>query len=269
MCSSDLELNGAMGSPCFKGGKFSCLSCHELHPKNSTAAALAAPTITLGRKAWSAPPLKKPDGHPDLTGIWKPENTRLLQDISEDMKPGDLPMQPWAAQLTAERRASLHASDSPDANCLPQGVPKIYNTPDPFKIVQEPDLIAIIYESFGQWRQIHMDGREFPKDPNPSWLGYSLGRWDGDTLVVTSQGFNGRTWLDNAGHPTTDAYKITERIRRPDIGHLVMEFTIDDSKAYTKPFTVTQRMVLVPDYELLEFVCNENEKDVRHFVDKK
>ena len=122
--------------------------------------------------------------------------------------------------------SAVHASDSPDANCLPQGVPKIYNTPDPFKIVQEPDLIAVIYESFGQWRQIHMDGREFPKDPNPSWLGYSLGRWDGDTLVVTSQGFNGRTWLDNAGHPTTDAYKITERIRRPDIGHLVMEFTI-------------------------------------------
>ena len=115
------------------------------------------PRNANGKVNLSAPPLKKPDGHPDLTGIWKPENTRLLQDISEDMKPGDLPMQPWAAQLTAERRASLHASDSPDANCLPQGVPKIYNTPDPFKIVQEPDLIAIIYESFGQWRQIHID----------------------------------------------------------------------------------------------------------------
>jgi hypothetical protein len=222
-----------------------------------------------GKVNLSAPPLRKPYGKPDLTGLWKPENTRLLQDISEDMKPGDLPMQPWAAKLTAERRAGLHASESPDANCLPQGVPKIYNTPDPFKIVQEPELIAILYESFGQYRQIHLDGRRFPTDPNPAWLGYSLGKWEGDTLVVTSQGFNGKTWLDNAGHPTTDALKVTERIKRPDIGHLEVEFTIDDPKAYTKSFTVKERMVLIPDFDIIEFVCNENEQDVKHYLDGK
>jgi hypothetical protein len=227
------------------------------------------PRTADGKPNLAAAPLRKADGKPDLTGIWKPESTRLLQDITEDMKPADLPMLPWAATLTAERRAGLHASDSPDANCLPQGVPKIYNTPDPFKIVQEPELIAVLYESFGQYRQIHLDGRALPSDPNPAWLGYSIGRWDGDTLVVTSTGFNGKTWLDNAGHPTTDALKVTERIRRPDIGHLEMEFTIDDPKAYTKPFTVKERMVLLPDYDLLEFVCNENEQDVKHFLDRK
>lgn len=227
------------------------------------------PRTADGKPGLTAPPLRKADGRPDLSGIWKPENTRYLVDISADFKPGEFPIQPWAAKLTEERRAGLHASEEPDANCLPQGVPKIYNTPDPFKIIHEPELIAILYESFGQFRQIHLDGRALPGDANPAWLGYSTGRWDGDTLVVTSAGFNGKPWLDNVGHPATEALRVTERIRRPNIGHLELEFTIDDSGAYTKPWKVTEHMILLPDSELIEFVCNENEKDVQHYVDGK
>jgi hypothetical protein len=222
------------------------------------------PRTSDGKPNLSAPPLRKPDGKPDLSGIWAPEGVKYLRDIAADFEPGKFPIQPWAAALSEERNAGLHASAEPDANCLPQGVPKIYNTPDPFKIIQSPELIAILYESFGQFRQIHLDGRQLPTDPNPAWLGYSIGRWEGDTLVVTSAGFNGKTWLDNYGHPSTDALRVTERLRRRDIGHLEIQFTIDDPKAYTRPWTVTEVMSLVPDTELIEFVCNENEKDVRH-----
>ena len=129
--------------------------------------------------------------------------------------------------------------------------------------------MVILYEVFGQFRQIFLDGRTLPQDPNPTWLGYSVGRWDGDTLVVDTSGFNGKTWLDVRGHPTTEALHVTERFRRRDFGHLDIQLTIDDPKAYTKPWTVN----LLPlhfdgDNELLEDVCNENEKDLKHMVDK-
>ena len=113
-----------------------------------------------------------------------------------------------------------------------------------------------------------MDGRELPKDPNPSWMGYSIGKWDGDALVVETSGFNGKTWLDQAGHPATEALQVTERIRRPDFGHLTIEVTINDPKAYTKPWTVTESMNLLADTDLLEFVCNENNRDLPHLVSK-
>ena len=138
----------------------------------------------------------RPDGKPDLTGIWGTENSKYLANIAADLKPGEFPIQPWADALTKERMTGIHASEESNANCLPQGVPRIDATPNPFKIVQEPDLIVILYEAFGQFRQVYLDGRVLPKDPNPTWLGYSVGRWEGDTLVVETTGFNGKTWLD-------------------------------------------------------------------------
>jgi hypothetical protein len=136
----------------------------------------------------------------------------------------------------------------------------------PWKIVQLPGEVVILYEAFTQYRQIFMDGRPLPKDPNPNWLGYSVGRYEGDTLVVESGGFNGKAWLDQAGHPATEALHVTERFRRKDFGHLQIQITIDDAKAYTKPWTVTEEPTLLVDSELLEFICNENEQDVKHFV---
>jgi hypothetical protein len=175
-------------------------------------------------------------------------------------------MMPWAEAIFNERKAGLHAAEEPDAHCLPQGVPKIDAAPVPWKIVQLPGEVVILYEAFTQYRQIFMDGRPLPKDPNPNWLGYSVGRYEGDTLVVESGGFNGKAWLDQAGHPATEALHVTERFRRKDFGHLQIQITIDDAKAYTKPWTVTEEPTLLVDSELLEFICNENEQDVKHFV---
>ena len=156
-------------------------------------------------------------------------------------------MQPWAEALTKERMTGAHAGERPDANCIPVGVPQSYTFPEPVKVIQEPDLVVILYEIFGTFRQIFLDGRTLPKDPNPTWLGYSVGRWAGDVLVVDTTGFNGKKWLDVMGHPTTDALHIIERFR---------------------PWTVTFLMQLLADTELLEYVCNENEKDLKHLLGK-
>jgi hypothetical protein len=226
------------------------------------------PRTKDGKPDLSAAAPRKPDGKPDLTGIWGTEGPKYLANIAADFKPGELPIQPWAETLTRERMTGIHAAEESNANCLPQGVPRIDATPNPFKILQEPDLVVILYEAFGQFRQVYLDGRALPKDANPTWLGYSVGYWDGDTLVVDTTGFNGKTWLDQAGHPTTDALHVTERFRRRNFGHLDIQVTIDDPKAYTKPWTVTEPMQLLADTDLIEFVCNENEKDLKHLGKK-
>jgi len=221
-----------------------------------------------GKFDMNAPAPRSANGQADLEGIWLVDTPRWLQDLTNGLKPGDVVMQAWAEKITAERKAGLHASEESDANCLPQGVPKINATPVPFKIVQQPELVAILYEAFGQYRQIFLDGRKLQDDPNPTWLGYSKGRWDGDTLVVETTGFNGKAWLDQAGHPATDALHVTERYHRRDFGHLDIGVTIEDPKVYAKPWSTTETMHLLPDTEILEFVCNENEKDVRHLKAK-
>jgi hypothetical protein len=226
------------------------------------------PRTRDGKPDLAAPAPKASNGKPDLSGIWGTPSPKYLADITADMKPGELPIQPWAEALTKVRMTGAQASEESNANCLPQGVPRINATPNPFKILQYPDLVVILYEAFNQWRQIFVDGRDLPRDPNPSWLGYSAGKWEGDALVVDTIGFNGKTWLDQAGHPTTEALHVTERFRRRDLGHLEIRVTIDDPKAYTKPWTVTEVMQLVADTELLEFVCNENEKDLVHLRKK-
>ena len=226
------------------------------------------PRTKDGKPDLTAPTPHKADGKPDLSGIWGIESAKYLVNIAADFKPGELPIQPWADALTKERMTGIHAAEESNANCEPPGVPRIDNTPNPFKIVQEPDMIVILYEAFGQFRQVFLDGRKLPTDANPTWLGYSVGRWDGNTFVAESTGFNGKTWLDQAGHPTTEALHVTERYTRHNFGHMDLQITIDDPKAYTKPWTIIEPMVLLPDTDLIEYVCNENEKDLKHLGKK-
>jgi hypothetical protein len=220
-----------------------------------------------GKPDLSAPAPRRADGKPDLSGVWNP-NPKYLVNLAADMKPEEVPLQPWSLALYNERKEGKHSKEEPDANCQSQGVPKIDAAPAPYKFVQLPGLVIILYEAFTQFRQVFMDGRGLPKDPNPTWLGYSVGKWDGDTLVVESAGFNGKAWLDQEGHPLTDALHVTERFRRRDFGHMDLDVTIDDPKAYTKPWSAKENLTLMPDGELLEFVCQENEKDIRHMLNK-
>lgn len=217
-----------------------------------------------GKVNLSATAPRNSDGRPDLSGIWEPSANKYLRDIAADLKPGDVPFQPWAKALYEQRTDGSHSKEDPDANCLPQGVPKIDAAPAPWKIVQTPGTIVIVYEAFDLWRQVFMDGRELERDVNPTWMGYSTGKWDGDTLVVDSRGFNGKAWLDQLGKPSTEALHVTERYQRKDFGHMNIQITIDDPKAYSKPWTVTEEVHLLTGTELLEFICNENNRDVDH-----
>lgn len=221
------------------------------------------PMTREGKPNLTAPAPKLPDGKPDLSGVWDPTGNGHLRDIAAGMKE-EVPFQPWAKKVFDERATGAHSKEDPDANCLPQGVPKINAAPAPWKVIQTKDNIAIIYEAFNLWRQIFMDGRQRAADLNPSWHGYSLGKWEGDTLVVDTVGFNGKAWLDQLGRPTTDKLHVTERFRRKDFGHMEIQVTIDDPGAYTKPWTVNEEVRLVVGGELLEFICNENNRDVEH-----
>ena len=222
------------------------------------------PRTVDGKPDLAAPAPRLPDGRPDLSGIWNPDGNKYVRNIAADLKPEDVPYQPWAKALAEDREDGSHSREDPDANCLPQGVPKIAAAPAPWKIVQTRDLIVVVHEAFTLWRQIFLDGRKLADEVNPTWMGYSTGRWDGDTLVVDTRGFNGKAWLDQLGKPSTEQLHVIERYRRKDFGHMDIEVTIDDPGAYTKPWTVTQPVHLLPETELLEFVCNENNRDLPH-----
>lgn len=182
--------------------------------------------------------------------------------------PGGLPFTPWAAELRKQRMANNNA-DNPDAHCLPLGLTQLHMHPQPRKIVETPDLIVILYEAQGGVRQIFMDGRPLPTDAEPWWYGYSVGHWDGDTLVVETNGFRDDVWLDVQGSPLTSAGRMIERFRRPDYGHLQIDVTVEDPKSYTKPWTVRINQRIMLDTQLIEFVCQENERDDAHLVGKK
>jgi hypothetical protein len=178
-----------------------------------------------------------------------------------------VPFQPWAEKVYQQHKDTI-SRDDPEARCLPPGVPRMTTTPYPFRIVQTPGLTIIVYEGGAHvWRQIFTDGRAHSEDPNPSWLGESIGHWEGDTFVVDTIGFNGKTWLDEAGLPTTESLHVIERFRRPDFGHLETENTIDDPKAYTKPWSFTTHPIMLKG-ELMEYICQENNRDVEHLVGK-
>ena len=218
----------------------------------------------------AAPAPKTSGGKPDLSGIWEAEDQTYFRDLADGLKPEDVVLTPWAQAIQKQREARDHVDD-PLGQCLPHGVPRVNtNGMFPFKIIQTPTLIVILYEQLGLFRQIFMDGRKLDNDPNPSWLGYSTGRWDRDTLVVDTLGFNDKTWLDTfKGRPASELLHVQERFRRTSFGNLEVRATIDDPKAFTKPWTTTaQKMHLQLNTEILEFNCNENEKDLQHRVTK-
>jgi hypothetical protein len=216
------------------------------------------PRTPDGKPNLSAPSPKTADGKPDISGLWMPGGG-YVGNIAKDLKPEDIPYQPWADDLFKKRRAA-NSKDDPTAQCIVGGVPRSNLVPYPFKILQLPGEVVILYEAVHSYRQIFTDGRSFPEDPTPTWFGYSIGRWDGNDFVVQTVGFNDKGWLDNAGRPATDALKVTERFRRKDFGHMDVLITIDDPKAYTKPWSMTLPLTYQPDTELLEYICNENNR---------
>jgi hypothetical protein len=228
-----------------------------------TAQWLRYPTAGIPRTADGKPDLLAPapktaDGHIDITGLWRPA-AALVGDIAAKMPPGSVPFQPWAEELYKQRRAN-NSKEEPTTNCIVGGVPRSDLVPYPFKILHVPGSVVILYEAVHSYRQIFTDGRALPQDPNPAWFGYSVGRWANDAFVVESAGFNDNVWIDNNGKPATSALRVTERFLRKDFGHMDVEITIDDPKAYTRPWTVTLPLAFVPDSELLEYICNENNK---------
>ena len=240
------------------------------------------PKTPDGKSDLTAPAPRTADGKPDLSGMWLRGDGQLgpagggtlrapapsfsigppvttFRDVGANFKDG-LPLQPWAADLVKARRAE-NSKDNPDAHCLPMGLMQFHNHGQPRKIVQTPGLVIIMYEANYGLRQILMDGRTLPnKDAQPWWYGYSTGKWDGDTLVVETSGFRDSGWLDIIGNPLTDAAKLTERFRRPNYGTLEIDITIDDPKAYTKPWTVRVNQRIMLDGEMIEFICLENQQ---------
>jgi hypothetical protein len=229
-----------------------------------------------GKLNVTAPAPRTADGKPDLSGIWNytgvlglrggppppPPGTPVqatFWNIEAGFKDG-LPFRPWAAELRQQRMAS-NSKDNPDAACLPLGYMQLHTHSQPRKIIQAKDVIAIIYEANANVRQIFLDGRPAPgPDVQPWWFGYSRGHWEGDTLVVESTNFRDDGWLDVNGAPLTSSGKLIERFRRPNLGTLEIDVTIDDPKAYTRPWTVRVNQRLLIDTELIEFVCLENQK---------
>ena len=224
----------------------------------------AGPRTADGEIDLEAPPPRLPNGRIDLTGIWMPNDNRYIRDLALDVGDDNVPYQPWARRLFDERKDGAHSREDPDAHCLPQGVPKLGWVSYPWKLIETPNSIAILHETFTFWRQIFTDGRKLDPNATPTWMGYSTGRWDGDTFVVETTGFNGKVWLDQLGRPTTDQLHVTERFTRTHFGHMRIDVTIDDPGAYTAPWSASQAVHLRPGWEPLEFICLENNKDVEN-----
>jgi len=252
----------------------------------------AIPRLPDGQVNLEAPTPKASDGHPDLSGLWTrapgdgragrgraganappppppPPGTPPVAtffDLGANMT-GGLPLTPWGSDLLKQRLAR-DSKDNPDAMCMPMGFTQFHQQPQPREIIQLKDKLLILYEANYGLRQIYTDGRALPKqgDPQPQWYGYSVGHWEGETLVVESNNFRGAEdgpfdgWLDVNGRPYSREVKFTERFTRPTFGRLTLDVTVDDPKAYTKPFTVRINQQILPDTEMIEFICNENQQ---------
>jgi hypothetical protein len=253
------------------------LTALSLRASGQTApAAAVAGRIPEGSVSTTNPAPRLPDGRPDLgngRGSWNPRVMANLAGLGDPNRSQvktrvDVPFQPWARGLYEERQTNLQKHD-PESRCLPPGIPRMMATPFPFQIFQLSDRVLFVFEGGAHvWRAIYTDGRGHPKDPNPSFLGDSIGRWDGDTLVVDAVGFNEATWLDQAGHPHTDALHVIERFTRVNEATLLYEVTIDDPSAYTKPWTNSYTIPWAPGTELYEYICQENNLDLPHMVGK-
>jgi len=252
--------------------------------------AAGEPRRADGKVDLNAPAPRAADGHPDLSGIWDRgmpagvaagrgsgpnpggapgagRGPRPFQDLPS-MLPDGLPMQPWASELRA-KRLEQNSKDHPDAHCLPLNPVQLNSHPQPRKIIQTPKLVLMLFEANDGIRQIFMDGRPLPgPDVEPWWYGYSIGHWDGDTLVVETTGFREIGWLDEEGTPVTSQGKVTERFRRVNYGTMEIGITVDDPKTFTKPWSVTLNQRLMPDTDLIEFVCMENNTSIKHLVGK-
>ena len=250
------------------------------------------PRTKDGKPDLSAPTPRASNGKPDLSGVWQVEPPapgeleRKIGDVSTFAVPGDdprtfspyffnvladfkredAPLRPEAAAVFG-MHAKAFGRDHPSSRCLPLGIPGTELISFPFKIVQTPGVMVMMYETDNSHRQVYTDGRPLPVDPQPSWQGYSVAKWEGDTLVAETAGFNDQSWLDVFGHSHSEALKIQERFRRRDFGHMELQITIEDAKTFTKPFTITVNHLLIPDSDILETVC-ENERDRAHFTDK-
>jgi hypothetical protein len=210
------------------------------------------------QKGPGGPTPRTPDGKPNLSAVWG--YAGYTSDLAKDYDVGELPMNKLADSLFKERQAN-EGRDDPEARCLPTGVPR--RDPYPTKIIQTPEVIVILYEgNIHSFRQIFMN-QQHPADVYPTWYGHSVGRWEGDELIVDTIGFNGNTWLDMAGHPASEKLHVIERYSRPDFGNLRNHITIEDPEYYTKPWDVIQWTPLF-EGELMEYICTENERDVKH-----
>jgi hypothetical protein len=248
------------------------------------------PRTRDGKPNLAAPAPRAANGKPDLSGVWQVEPTpaaemkRLFGDLSGDsalgdtssafnkylinllldFKPEETPLRPEFAEIVRERAKE----ESPLLHCLPIGIPADDLLPGPFKIIQTPELTLVRNEYENTFRQIYTDGRKPPADPEPLWLGYSVGKWEGSTLVVDTVGFNDKGWLDASGHPHSEALHVVERFHRRDFGHMDVEVTIDDPKVYSKPFSIKFTELLQPDSDVTEYFCTENEKDRPHIGER-
>ena len=245
------------------------------------------PVTRDGKPNLSAKAPRTRDGKPDLSGVWQIEPppageierlfggpftkqaegddsrtfSKYFINLLTDFKPGEEPIRPEAAAVALKRRQT---SDNPSSHCLPLGVPSIELIGFPFKIFQTPDSIALFYEDKGVFRQIHTDGRKLPVSPFPAWMGYSTGKWEGDTLVVDTAGFNDKGWMDTRGLPRSEALHVQERFHRRDFGHIDVQATVEDPNVLTKPVIIKFTELLIPNSDILEMFCVEGERDRAH-----
>jgi len=241
------------------------------------------PRTADGRPDLAAPTPRLPDDKPDFSGIWHAANPNrcvanafiecgaeiggspLGGNLGRNLPGGQLPYLPWAAALVEGRRADF-SRDDPHVRCLPDNPPRAWTLPHLTKAIHSPKLLALLYEVNAMYRQIFIDGRPHPADMNPTWNGYSVGHWEGDTLVVETMGFRDGLWIDTSGSPMSDVARMTERITRPNYGTLEIELTIDDPNTYTQPFTVHVRQDIELDTELIDEFCLENEKSYERMI---
>ena len=259
-------------------GTFTCAQAQWLNYPDTRI-----PRTKDGKPNLSAP-APRLNGKPDVSGLWQTERQPASEynlilpgftDVQPDthdvtpnvinvfwgMKPEEEPLRPEGAALLKHRLQN--SREYPHTQCLPGSIPLALLV-FTFKMIQTPQEIVQLSETADPPRQIHTDGRPLPKDPDPTWMGYSVGRWEGDTLVVETAGLNDKAWLDAFGHPRSESMRITERYRRRDFGHMDLEITFNDPKYYTRTFTLKLALKLMPDSDMLEYVCNENERDRPH-----